>query len=203
MKNRIVLLLLLPFIAEFFISCCDCGDPVQLNYSHCSVTTRLLDLQGGEPVVVTEPDFIVATNFGIELTLERSEDVCQFKPSQFSLFSEASALSCDCLDFDASPRETVSDIRVFTLSDFNEEVTAGDEVSNLFLERKFNGVTEGLITAADQIIYDYGYAEYDTYVMDLVLTQAPNEQGDFQFRVEIELTDGRVLEVLTPIVFLS
>ncbi|MFK7758267.1 MAG: DUF5034 domain-containing protein [Flavobacteriales bacterium] len=203
MRNRIILLLLLPFLAEVFISCCDCEDPVEITYSHCALATRLLDLSSGEPVVEEAPEFIVANSFGIEVTLERSEEVCLWNSNKFSLFTEASALTCDCQDFDTTPRETVTDLRVITLTDFNEDFTFGDDVSPLFLERKFNGTTLGLITATDEIIYDYSFTQYEDYVMDLVLTQAPELQGDYQFRVEVELSDGRVLEVITPIVFLS
>ncbi|MFK7758087.1 MAG: DUF5034 domain-containing protein [Flavobacteriales bacterium] len=203
MKNKILLVLLLPFIAEVFISCCDCEEPLEIKYSHCSIGTRLLDLAGVDPVVVTEPEFIVASSFGIELTLERSESTCFYAPSEFSLFSEAHATSCDCQDFDSKPRETVSDIRVYTLVDFNEEFIMGDDISSLFIERKFNGSTLGLITAIDEIIYDYSFTNYENYVMDLVLTTSPDTQADFQFRVEVELSDGRVLEMFTPVVFLA
>ncbi len=189
--KRIIALMLLPLLLDVLIvSCCDCAPPENTIYTHCSLNIENLSNSGPKTEVSTENE-ISKHAFGIRLTISRKENICinQHLP----LFSSSAyAFDCDCDRILFQPLDSIKSIEVFTVNDFDSTHLTGSNVSDYF--RVYHS---GGFYPIHEFIKNLDFEEsnfLDTIQQfDLLLVRPPQIHIDHQFKVELELTDGRKL----------
>lgn len=195
MVKKTLFLLLFPLIAQLVISCCDCPEPVIRYYTNKSITARHLDNRGAQVEVATSGS-IPKKAYGIRLQLTREITACIQKSN--SLFiSSAYAFGCHCmpaLQFWA--KDSIKTIKIFTLRDFDNTHFAGADLSDyfqVFTANTFTSITDYL-KHPEAVLYTETELTNST---NLLLMTAPSTHTQHQFRLQMTLSDGRVLETET------
>lgn len=189
--KKVIFLLLFPLIAEAVVSCCNCIEPVIQHYTNKTFSITNLDNSGSEPLV-SSSNSIIKKAYGIRLQLTRERIACLQRRN--SLFIQSAyAFSCGCEPANQYlPKDSITSIKVYTLHNFDGNHLAGSDVSGYFKVYHYFSFS----TIEDYIKRSYLvlYNDRDLAVQtDLLLMTAPAVTGQHQFRVEITLSDGRIL----------
>lgn len=194
--TKIALIIVFAFLLELVNSCCDCPETKYFYYSNCSLTVKNLDNSGKEPII-SQNNIIPKEAFGIRISIGRSENVCEVKSNSFSLMQSAYGYDCFCpSEFEWLPLDSIVSVNVITDYDFNSEHEAGTDVSEYFFVYgggEFAAIDE-YIGVLKNILYDFNNPEF---VFDLLLMTPPTMGTVHQFDVNIELSDGRILNAQT------
>jgi hypothetical protein len=200
---KIVFLLCLPVMFQLLGSCCQCVETAYFTYYNCEILARNLDNSGIEAEHPSS-DTITAAAYAIELSLRRSEALCQYKQPDFPLgLTGAYAISCDC------PPEVLYEveneivaIRIISLEDFSNNFPAGTEISALF--SYFDGVSYHSISVESlRLNEDLAYEVEQGDDWELLLMETPDELNrPFRFRIEMERLDGSILMAETSTIVL-
>lgn len=194
--NKIILILTIPLMVEFAISCCDCKETTFLNYTNCSLTINNLDNSGVSPVI-TQSTSISKNAYGIRISINRSESICEVKRNNSLLIQSAYATSCDCPpEVQYMPLDSIVSVIIITSNDFDSEHLRGSDVSKLFYVFKGNEFTKlsEYIENLETELYDY---VTPTFEFDILLMSPPTIGIEHQFEVSIKLSDGRILNAQT------
>ncbi len=197
MKSRkILFILLFPFMAEFIVSCCNCGETFFKHYTNKSIWVNNLDNSGKLPVQMPA-DSIVKTAFGIRLQFTR-EETAFFKIPASLFIQNACATSCKCPpSVRYSPKEQVTAIKIFTLNEFDGNHPANSDISIYFKVYKQNSFTfiKEFLNNLNLVFDNEIESEID---LDLLLMTPPTINKLHKFKVQVTFSDGRVLEEETP-----
>ncbi len=188
MKLRTTLFILLfPFIAHVFWSCCSCENTEVFEISTCSFAVEHINNSGEKPVITSE-DEIGKNAYGIQLAMEKSESLCFHGKSLF-IAPTLNAFKCDCLLDEYIALDTIQDIRVRTVNDFDMEHPAGTDVSEYF----FSDQEDVYISISDLMLRINGpnFLYNGSSTFNLLLLTAPMQGVEHQFNIEIDMTDGR------------
>ncbi|MEL6866978.1 MAG: DUF5034 domain-containing protein [Bacteroidota bacterium] len=189
--KKVLVVLLIPFAVNFFIACCDCLETTFLGYTHCSLTIDNLDNSGLSPVVDTSGQ-IIKTAFGLRVQVQRSENTC-FRNSPTLFVHSAYAYDCHCPPVEEySPIDSITSISITTLNEFDDDHPAGAAINayfNVLVGTDFIPIEEFDLALSNR----FWDVINNDWTVDLMLMVAPPERGDYQFEVEIGLSDGRAL----------
>ncbi|HRP90899.1 MAG TPA: DUF5034 domain-containing protein [Edaphocola sp.] len=194
--NKILVVLLFPLIAEVMISCCDCIDSLIGHYTNKTMIVKNLDNSGPNPLTTTT-NSVPKEAFGIRVQLTRERTACLAPPQSFFIQS-AYATSCKCPPPNQLfAQDSVVTIQIFTLNDFDPNHPANSDVSDYF--KVFEGSTFSTITdfikKKKTVLYSDDELELD---FDVLLMTPPSLNQSHKFKVKITLSDGRILEEMTP-----
>jgi len=223
--RKILIIALLPLILECIISCCDCEEIPYINYndlssySHAAMLISNLDNSGPTPLLV-ENDTVPCCAYAIRVVVDRQEKALDdqdmyslahpsktknlLTPIQHQgLMQSAYAFSCHCPEERIFiPADSLLSVHVYCLDDFDSSHPAGSDISSYFRIYR----NEYMMVLADaHYLSNYELNSLDDEVLEfnLLLMEAPSSEGPQQFRVEINLSDGRVLEERTDAIVLS
>jgi hypothetical protein len=185
------------FCLRILISCCDCFDSTTLWYRFDSVSTIHIDNAGPDPVYVQEGQ-ILRMAYGIRLKLSIQQFASQNK-MHLPGFHNSFATSCECPpEFLYLPQDTITDIRIITLNDFDAAHQAGDDISRYFAVNAYMTL-ENYLKRPAETYYEPVPEDY----ISLYLMQPPAGSGEYNFRAEITLSGGTILSATaTPIYLL-
>ncbi|MEL6657160.1 MAG: DUF5034 domain-containing protein [Bacteroidota bacterium] len=189
--QKVLLVLLLPILANVIIGCCDCLETIFFNYTNCDISLQSLDNAGPEPLISVS-NVVQKEAFGLRVTVDRREDLCQntFAPL---FISSAYAISCDCPPAQLyQPLDSIVTIEVISLTDFDPGNGNGDDITanfSILSFTEFLSIEEFL----NSQFYDIYNLEDEIFSFDLMLMVPPPERGLYQFEVRLALSDGRVL----------
>ncbi|MGB1241882.1 MAG: DUF5034 domain-containing protein [Chitinophagales bacterium] len=174
-------------------SCCE----DEFTYSWSELYLSNVDNRGENPITAEDnrlPAIAYAIGMSMELEFVHYE-------SPFNGFSNSAyAFSCD---ESYRRNDTIKAIRIRALSDFDESHPVGTELGDLFAAK-----TRGTVTAfstledkTEHAIAVSSFAEnvndsspYDLLTdFDLFLLESPSQEAAFQFIVEVELLNAKVL----------
>jgi hypothetical protein len=196
--QKVIIVLLIPVGINLIIGCCECLDSVFFEYTNCSVSLENLD-NSEEAIQVSSDNQVPKAAFGLRLKLERKQDMCS-KSWEPLFITGAFATTCDCPpEIIFQPLDSVLSVRIKTQSDFDATHPAGSDLSEYFSilsYREFIPLAEYLDDLQNDLYYLLPLE------FDLMLMTAPPLSGDYQFEVEIELSDGRKLSNTSPTVTL-
>lgn len=187
-----MLVLLLPFIANLVVSCCNCLETAIHHYTNKTISLINLDNSGKEPIE-TSSGRVIKTAYGIGVTLTR-EKIARIDKSKFTLVEAAWAYGCHCPPPDEFlPNDSIVAIRVISLTDFNSSHPANTDVTTYFkVYAPYSFSTPGDFVKATSAIL---FIETQLQVtFNLMLMTPPDTIGLHQFKVQIVLSDGRTLE---------
>ena len=196
--NKILIILLFPFIAEVIISCCDCIEPLIEHYTNKTLLIKNIDNSGSEPVVTTA-NSVPKEAFGIRTKLRR-EKVAFLKPTKSLFIPTAFATSCDCPpEKQLYARDSIISIQLYTLNDFDTNHPSNSEVSDYF--KIFQGASfstiKDYLTKYNTVLYNDNELDFE---FDLLLMIPPSLNKSHSFKLKITISDGRVFEeASTPI----
>lgn len=190
--KKVIFLLLFPLVAEVVVSCCNCVEPVIQRYTNKTISTSNLNNSGAAPEP-TNADTVAKRAFGIRVLLEREKLAClQKKPSLF--IQSAYAFKCACEPaLQYLPKDSIESIHIYTVNGFDNSHAAGADVSDYF-----------------KVYSDFHFRSIDNYVkntsptlfndqelkprIDFLLMTPPAITGEHRFRIQIRLSDGRILQ---------
>ncbi len=197
--KKIIFLLLLPYIITFVVSCCKCEETVFKNYTNRSFSLENIDNSGKE-VKTSASSLINKRAFGIRVNL-RLENIAQIlKPSAFS-FNTLNATSCECPPFfEFSPKDSIISFKLFTVNDLDNLHLANSEVTQyfkIFYNNSYTSVADRYPNKTFKGLTLYDESEFDAKI-DLLLMTIPEESKKVQFKVQLKMSDGRILEQFSP-----
>ena len=195
--KKLIIIILFPLIAEIVVSCCQCTDSLVLYYTNKTLSISNLDNRGSEPIVSSSPSFI-KTAYGIRINLVRENIAC-IKQTNYFIIQSANATSCRCPPITQFlPRDSITSLKIFALNDFDLNHSANSDISDYFKVYKqysFASINDYLKNL-DSTVYDE--QEFDLGI-DLLLMTAPTLSSKHKFKVQIILSDGRMLEQETSL----
>ncbi len=181
-------MLFLPFVIYVISGCCDCEDSDFSNYTNCSFEIKNLDHSGAD-LFITDESQVKKEAFGLQLQLSRKEDICLIKKPLF--ISTAYGTSCDCPPEKIyQPLDTISNIKITTLQDFDNTHLANTEITDYFQalqSTEYLPISEFLNRKNGQLLSTFDFE----LVLNCMLLIPPTSSGIYQFQVDIALSDGR------------
>ena len=195
MKRLLLLLLLLTPIASIFHSCRCYITPQYITFSHSELRLRNLD-NSGATAIASESLQINRNAYGIRLFLTREKDIVARARQINSFFIQSAyAVSIDCPpEHIFIARDSVVSIKVFAVNSFDDEHLAGSEITSLFRAHPSFSTIESAVASIENTDEHFLREEL---ILNLLLMFPPTANNLHQFKVQVELSDGRVLEQYT------
>lgn len=200
---KIVLILFIPFLLQIIISCCECENTLRtLNFTNKSILLDNLDHSGSE-IKFSANNTVIKEAYGIYVRVLR-EEISLFNPIKSLSLQGAYACSCS-EDIRYLPKENVTSVQVITLRDFDAKHPTNSDVTSFFkvfehvdsnYEIKYTTIAD-YFKRLNETHYNGGIAETS---FNIFLITPPSEAGNQQFKVRITLSDGRIIEGITPLV---
>ncbi|MFZ6051015.1 DUF5034 domain-containing protein [Halocola ammonii] len=207
MKIKLTLaILVLPLMMEVLIGCDNGYDsPVrEIEVSHCSLELSELDNSGAAPQLNYD-DSITREAFAIRARIIRQEYSCRIEEgSNFHFISSAMAIyPYQDYDYQFVPLEEITSIRVQSVNQFGPDLPAGSDITDLFRVRSSQEFRYFTVEEyrSRMAIETFGY-ENRNLEFDMFLMEATDSHEEQQFKVIIELSDGRTLEATTEPIYL-
>ncbi len=197
--KRVVVIFCCAFAFKLIVSCISpCPEKLGYAYRHSSLHVDGLNNSGSEPVLAQ--DNVPKKAFGIRLTF-LLEELAVSDDALPSLFSVTYADECGP-DFETTSIDTIVSFRVYTLTKFDATHDSDSDVSDYFRLRSYETTYEPIskfVDDSDRFLY-FNFSE-DTKVIDVFLLTPPESNGTYNFKIDIEFSDGRILSAITnPIV---
>lgn len=204
--NKVVIIFLFAVLAELAISCCDCTETVYGKYSNCILILNNLEAQyaGYRGYDVSNYDSFSKNRYGIRLTLFRNQSMCETRRNTSFFIQSAHAFAMDCFcppKSQYTPLDSIINISIITINDFDSAHFQLSDVSNYFNVYKNGRKSE--ISEFIKTIDNFSYGFEITQKIDLALLTPPTFGKEHQFKVIVELSDGRSLESLSEKVILE
>jgi len=208
-KFLIIFLSLFPII-EIFYSCNPCKGIVTKYgmYSHKTLVLKNLDtsrefFEETEKLQFNKNDYGIRVLITRELNTSYSKSVSRRQQSNFSFIQSANAFSYNCPpEYSFSAADSLTSVKIFSINNFDENHLENSDISNYFLVKplyydvyfdfeEFIKWLEYTVESNDEHYYD------KFLIFDLLLKTAPTTDNKHQFKIVVELSDGRILEQQT------
>ena len=200
-KKFIILFFLLVPIVNLFYSCvCNVITKYE-SYSHTTLLLKNLDNSGAQ-AIETESLQINKNTYGIRLYLIREKYVvARTKPINSIFIQSAYATSIECPpEYFYSPNDSIVSIKIFTINNFDNQHSENSDITDYFRVAHSYSTVENDVANRR---YSYGSdAEFEKSCgkeikIDLLLMTAPTISHLYQFKIQVKLSDRRILEQLT------
>lgn len=186
---KVLIILTLSFGIKLFFSCTPYSqDPIEIDYNHISV----IGIDNSEVFLASYSDIDTLFSDAVALKLTLSDTTKYYAasllPNLLEVFS-FQTLKADDIDPSYVPRNKVSDIRIKTLLDINDDLKAGDDISEYFLcaPREdfdlYHNLSHGISRLND--IQSY----YERGSIILVLNESVKNTNS-QFEITVTLDNG-------------
>jgi len=196
MKRLLLLILLLTPIASIFHSCrCPDIEAQYITFSHSELRLRNLD-NSGATAIESESLQINRNAYGIRLFLTREKDIVARARQINSFFIQSAyAVSFECPpEYIFTARDSVVSIKIFAVNNFDDEHFAGSEITSLFRAHPSFSTIESAVASIENTDEHFLREEL---ILNLLLMFPPTANSLHQFKVQVELSDGRILEQYT------
>ena len=195
----------MPIVNVLFHACCPCNVETQYGYySHKAIFLKNLD-NSGEKAIESESLQLNKNAYGIRLYFEREKVVVACAKQLNSFFIQSAyATSCLCPpEFIYSPGDSIKSIKIFTSNNFDNQHLANSDITNYFrVAYSYSTVEKAVENMRNSYTFPSDIEFEQTWekevIIDLLLMTAPIATNKQQFKVQVELSDGRILEQLTP-----
>jgi len=188
-------------LLRIFSSCCNCDDNI-FYFDYDAVIVNNIDNSGqwSKPSNVDSMSYnSVAFEVqiaGNNLTANKSNSL------NFNGFKQLSAQSCNC-DEKFIPNQTISNIKITTLENINDEYCCNDDVTVLFLVNNcancddigsFYLTIENLTNRINTDLYN---SPLNTF---LIYLKEPIENSKAKFEIEVSFSDGSSIITTTNLI---
>jgi len=198
-----LLILIIPLVVDMMIACHPSVSDISYtggHYTNVGIFVNNLDNSGKE-AVATISDSIPRQAYGFRLHLIREKLAVNNSPQYlFSQSVYADNLSSNYYNSDCYPIDSIVSFKIFTGYDFDSTHPANADVSDYFKVCDGNS----FITVKDYFSFtSWVYPAYELQTdIEILLMTTPTINTRHQFKIQVKLSDGRVLEQATPIVHL-
>ncbi|MEI6089042.1 MAG: DUF5034 domain-containing protein [bacterium] len=198
--KKLTILILLASTAQFIVSCCDCVEPQNFEYTYDNFIARNIDNSGIDPIIAVN-DSIPKEAYGIRLEFSLKQIIAQANIG-FSFSPRAYAWDCFCPpDVQYLPKDTISSIVITTTNDFDNQHPKTSEVTELF-----KVLSQGKYITINDYTNHPGRIYYDAPVeeiVDVFLITPPEFIGEHSFKIDVTLSDSRVFSFTTKTIYLK
>jgi len=125
MRSKVIVILLIGFISQLIISCCDCDDPHTYENIYTGVTVIPYDNSGFSPQEVTDTVYKNAFGLGVYVDFE----LRQYANRISFGFSSAMAFQCDCIEPEYVYSDPINHLEIFLIIPGKQEQS---NVTDLF-----------------------------------------------------------------------
>ncbi len=216
MNRKIILLFILATLLKLMVSCifrCDCPNPEEVEFNLNTSHISLIDNAGPYPDYHTDSDSLSSRAIGFNITLSDStlsDDYYAALPANCNqvvpfFIKGAYAWECDCVFWKFKVKQKLIDIRLTTLSEFSNDISANTDISHLLVGRldqiDFEG--HGMYKTLDKTIsYLSEERNYNSpeFSFDLYLTQAPTTDS-IRFEITFEFDDNSFITDTTETIY--
>lgn len=188
--KRVAIVLSIIFLSRLIVSCCKCPDTKEMKYHYGEITVSNLD-NSGEHAFITDADDVLKDAFGLQIKLGIESGERYYAPRDLG-FSNANAMSCDCIYDEYLPTESIVSISIITIHDFDSENTAGADVTSRFMVEKQNEYISIPNYVSNTVDFYFDVLP-ESSIIRLFLIKPPLSGGEFSFDVIIELSNGDVI----------
>lgn len=202
MKKRLIILffLLVP-IANLLFYSCRCDVEQYINYSHKSLFLSHLD-NTGEKAVESESLQFNKNAYGIRLhfQIEEKSAIACVKQINSIFIQSAYATSVESCPYVYQPFDSIVSIKVFTLCNFDNLHTENSDITEYFkVAQTYSSAKDYVENMSHTQRYrdNGGFTYYGKLEIDLMLMTTPTVNNRQQFKVIVELSDGRIFEEQT------
>jgi len=199
-KTIILFFLLVPIVELLFYSCCGCDvETEKRNYSHKAIFLKNLD-NSGEKVIESESLQLNKNAYGIRLYVAREKVfIARTKHINSIFIQSANATSCECPpEYIYFPSDSIVSIKIFTVNNFDNQHSENSDITNYFKVAHLYSNVENYVTKINHTYYsDFEDFSENGLSVDLLLMTAPTINNFHQFKIQVKLSDGRILEELT------
>lgn len=196
---KIFVVLVLPY---FILGCCKCADYITVSeYSYCSLTADNIDTALAKINPVSLADSIQAKNYGFRLFIKTTQGTCK---TPTTIFTSAYACKCD-EPYLLRPLDTVISFRIITTNNFDNMHLAGDTVTSYFQQffgEEYSAPNEFVSTFLSKERSGFNVIPNLPF-FDLKLMTLPSNFERHSFKIEMELSDNRLLTATTKEVYLN
>jgi hypothetical protein len=186
---KILIILLVTFVAGIAGECCNCPEIRHYEYSFTLFAVNNVDNSGENPVdVAGQP--VNRNVYGIRLRFacQEQEIVSRLPAASVSLIRDAQAVCCFCDDDRYTAKDSVVALKIFTDSVFDGTHPANTDISACFSVYDYNKYVP-VNSYTFNSIRPYIYSD-NIWITCLLMTPPP-VPGEYSFRVEVLLSDGR------------
>jgi Domain of unknown function (DUF5034) len=189
------IVLLVAFTARMVIACCQCSNGTAiLRYSYQSLKVTSFD-NSGEQLIPAQSGPVAKEAYGITLDL----NFIQIASERGSLFPSAYAFKCSCEpSFRLVPKDSIIAIAITSLHDFDDTHPSGSVVTGYF-----RALAAGSYITVGNYLAHVGKVNYPIGEFNLYLLTPPQVTGDYAFKVDVTLSDNRVMSDTTSLVNLQ
>jgi hypothetical protein len=160
-----------------------------------------MDNSGAQAVETVIPH-INKNAYGIRLYLTREKAVVARTKQFNSIFIQsAHATSIECPpEYIYYPRDSIVSIKIFTINDFDDKNSENSDITDYFRIAHSYSTVKNYV-ANMKFAYESN-SEFDESLdkgiqIDVLLMTAPTINKIHQFKIQVELSDRRILEQLT------
>ncbi|AXY75667.1 DUF5034 domain-containing protein [Paraflavitalea soli] len=196
--KKVIFLLLLPLLAEAVVSCCNCLEPVIQHYTNKTISVSNLDNSAQAPIISLS-NTVIKKAYGIRVQLVREKLACLEK-RQSLFISSAYAFDCRCPPAqEYRPKDSIVSVKIYTQQAFDNTHTAGSDLSVYFKVYKPHYFTtiDDYVTKTPVVLFDSKELQPN---IDFLLMTPPAMNVEHKFKIQLILSDGRILEGETPTV---
>lgn len=177
---------------QIITGCCDCEPIRKIYFTRKGLSLKNLDATLPQPGL-TNDSVISSTKYGIQIQLLNTQLALDKKRINWGLIQQAQA--CKCAGDDFIPKENILSIKIFSTNDFDTSHPRNTDLSLYFKVKKYN--TTVPITEYIKSLIDYPYMANTAFFEGIFLQVAPSMAKRHKFRLEIALSDGRILAAET------
>jgi len=198
--RKVAFLIITVFTVRILISCCDCPLTTEYQYSFDYISVYNLDNSGNE-LIISQTNIIPKKAYGILIDFSLLK--VGLNNIQLEGFPVANAFDCFCpAETQYTPKDTIVSITITTNNDFDNQHPAESNISDLFkLLGSDRYITIQEFLRMSEKIYEYTKPENEK--IDLFLLQPPEVAGEYSFKVEVLLSDNRLLTMTANPVILE
>jgi len=214
-KIKIIVIVLFMIIGSCNDSSFD--PPIELYYTFSGVKLQNIDNAGEYPVIIENENVVILKEaYGIRVSLnyellsDSNDNVVKNNfIKNFSFSNKLYATRCDDYPYPYERiifKDTIINIKVFALNDFDNDFIANSDVTELFKIydfRKYISIDEYIKKHSISLGYHYQAKENIESIIDLYLMKPPTFTGEHSFRVEVLLSDGKIFSAITPLINLE
>ncbi len=216
MNRKIILLFILATLLKLMVSCifrCDCPNPEEVEFTLNTSHISLIDNAGPYPDYNPKSDTLSSRAIGFNITLSDSTMADEYyaalpakcKHTAPIFIKGAYAWECDCVFWKFKVKQKLKDIRLTTLSEFSNDISANTDISHLLVGRsdQINFEGHGMYKTLDKTIsYLSEERNYNSpeFSFDLYLTQEPTADS-IQFEITFEFDDNSFITDTTETIY--
>lgn len=203
--KKVLLILAVTNIIRIIPGCCDCdSSSMPFNFNKMDIIN--LD-NSGDWALTTNSDTMMAEAVAFEVELFDSLGYYYAEDFKSNLkgFSSAQAMRCDC-SFPLKPNQYLTSISITSLFALSSEISAGSDVSGLFVARPTNNSSSGglyssLETTCNETngktYYDSGIESFGLYLT------IPVENSRARFVISTNFSDDTILCDTTRLIIIQ